>query len=166
MGTASVDSTGTATVTVTVPADAIENSMLEMTAVESGTIVRLAVAVAVNAEPGEAPAAASAKELTKKLKNAIDTDQNSYRAGDRAVVEVGMKHAGEFVSVWAYSKKKADNVGRWLLVSAEGTVSVTLADDLKHGRYSVSVQNASGDVIGWTDVKIDHPKKPLKDAPR
>ncbi|TFD72774.1 ExeM/NucH family extracellular endonuclease [Cryobacterium sp. Hb1] len=166
VGTASVDSTGTAIVTVTVPADAIENSVLEMTAIESGTIVRLAVAVAVNAEPGEAPAAASAKELTKKLKNAIDTDQNSYRASDRAVVEVGMEHAGEYVSVWAYSKKKADNVGGWLLVSAEGTVSVTLADDLKHGRYRVSAQNESGDVIGWTDVKIDNPRKPLKTDPR
>ncbi|TFD87858.1 ExeM/NucH family extracellular endonuclease [Cryobacterium serini] len=166
VGTASVDSTGTATVTVTVPADAVENSLLEMTAVESSTVVRLAVAVAVTAEPGEAPTAASAKELTKKLKGAIDTDRNTYRAGDRVVVEVGMKHAGQYVSVWAYSKKKADDLGGWLLVNAEGTVSVNLADDVKHGRYSVSVQNVSGDVIGWTDVKIDHPRKPLKNGLR
>ena len=166
VGTASVDSTGTATVTVTVPADAVEYSLLEMTAVDSGTIVRLAVAVAVTAEPGEAPTAASAKELTKKLKDAINTDQNSYRAGDRVVVEVGMKHAGQYVSVWAYSKKKANDLGGWLLVNAEGTVSFTLADDVKHGQYSVSVQNASGDVIGWTDVKIDHPRKPLKNGLR
>ncbi|TFD56769.1 ExeM/NucH family extracellular endonuclease [Cryobacterium suzukii] len=166
VGTASVDSTGTATVTVTVPADAVENSVLEMTAASSGTIVRVAVAVAVTAEPGEAPTASSAKELTKKLKNAIDTDQNSYRAGNRVVVEVGMKHAGEYVSVWAYSKKKADDLGGWLLVNAEGTVSFTLADDLKHGRYRVSVQNTTGAVIGWTDVKINHARKPLTNGLR
>ncbi|WP_104177873.1 ExeM/NucH family extracellular endonuclease [Cryobacterium sp. Y50] len=162
VGTASVDSTGTATVTVTVPADAVENSVLEMTAVESGTIVRLAIAVAVSAEPGDAPTAALEKELTKKLRNAIDTDQNSYRAGDMVVVEVGVQHAGEYVSVWAYDKKKAANLGGWLLVSAEGTVSVTLADGLKHGKYSVSAQNANGDLIGWTDVTVEHAKKAPK----
>ncbi|SEM85249.1 ExeM/NucH family extracellular endonuclease [Cryobacterium luteum] len=162
VGTASVDSTGTAAVTVTVPADAAENSILEMTAVESGTVVRVAVTVAVSAEPGNAPTAAPSKELTQKLRNAIDTDENSYRAGDAAVVEVGVKRAGEYVSVWAYSKKKAANLGGWLLVSAEGTVTVTLPDNLTHGKYSVSVQNVDGDVIGWTDVKVDKAKKAPK----
>ena len=153
------------TVTVTVPADAAPSSVLEMTAVESGTIVRLAVAVTVSAEPGDAPTAAAEKELTKKLKNAIGTDQKSYHAGGPVVVEVGAKHAGEYVSVWAYSKKKADNLGGWLLVSADGTVTVTLADDLKHGKYTVSAQNADGDVIGWTDVTVDKAKK-MKNGPR
>ena len=162
VGTASVDSTGTATVSVTVPADAVENSMLEMTAAESGTIVRLAVAVSVTAEPGDAPTAAGEKELTKKLKNVIDTDKKAYRAGDTVVIEVGVKHAGEYVSVWAYSKKKTDDLGGWLLVSAEGTVSVTLADNLKNGKYTVSAQNADGEVIGWTDVKVDKAKKAPK----
>ena len=162
VGTASVDSTGAAIVTVTVPTDAAPSSVLEMTAVESGTIVRLAVAVTVSTEPGDAPTAAPAKDLTKKLRNAIDTDRNSYRAGDTVAVEVGVAHAGEYVSVWAYDKRKAANLGGWLLVSAEGTVSVTLADGLKHGKYSVSVQNADGDVIGWTDVTVDHAKKAPK----
>ena len=162
VGTATVDSTGLATVTVTVPADAVENSILEMTAAESGTIVRLAVAVAVSAEPADAPTAAGEKELTKKLKNVIDTDKKAYQAGDTVVIAVGVKHAGEYVSVWAYSKRKADNLGGWLLVSAEGTVSVALADNLKHGKYSLSAQNARGDVIGWTDVKVDKSKKAPK----
>jgi len=162
VGTASVDSAGVAIVTVAVPADAAPNSVLEMTAAPSGTIVRLAIAVDVSAEPGDAPTAASAKSLTKKLKNRIDTDQGSYRAGATVVVDVGVTHAGEYVSVWAYSKKKSDNLGGWLLVSAEGTVSVTLADGLKHGKYIISAQNADGDVIGWTDVKVDKTKKAPK----
>ncbi|TFB75848.1 ExeM/NucH family extracellular endonuclease [Cryobacterium glaciale] len=166
VGTASVDSTGTATVTVTVPVDAAPSSVLEMTAVESGTVVRLAVAVTVSAEPGDAPVAAPEKELSKKLRNAIDTDENSYQAGDTVVVEVGSEHAGEYVSVWAYSKNKADNMGGWLLVTADGTVSVTLSDDLKNGKYSVSAQNADGDVIGWTDVKVDKGKKAPKPGHR
>jgi len=154
VGTASVDSTGTATVTVTVPADAAANSVLEMTASPSGTIVRLAIAVAVSAEPGDAPAAASEKSLSKQLKNAIDTDEGSYAAGDTVVVSVGAELAGEYVSVWAYSKKDADNLGGWLLVSAEGTVSVTLDQGLKQGKYTISAQKADGAVIGWTDVKV------------
>ncbi|MCY7403165.1 MAG: ExeM/NucH family extracellular endonuclease [Cryobacterium sp.] len=164
VGTASVDATGAAVVTVTVPTDAVEDSVLEMTTAPSGTIVRLAIAVAVSTEPGDAPTAAPAKELIKKLKNDIDTDQKSYRAGGAVVVEVGVKHAGEYVSVWAYSKKKeqADNLGGWLLVNAEGAVSVTLANGLKYGKYSISAQNADGDVIGWTDVKVTHAKKAPK----
>ncbi|MDJ0337876.1 ExeM/NucH family extracellular endonuclease [Cryobacterium sp. PH31-O1] len=162
VGTASVDSTGTAVVTVTVPTDATENSVLEMTAAPSGTIVRVAVAVAESAEPGVAPTAAPKKELTKKLKNDIETDQWSYRAGDTMIVKVGVKHAGEYVSVWAYSKKKADNLDGWLLVNAEGTVSVTVADDVKHGKYAISAQNADGDVIGWTAVKVGKTKKSPK----
>jgi len=163
VGTAAIDATGTANVSVTVPTDAPENSVLEMTSLESGTIVRLAIGVAVSAEPDQAPTAASAKELTKKLKNAIDTDESSYFAGETVVVEVGAKHAGEYVSVWAYSKRTAENVGGWLLVGADGTVSVTLADDLKNGRYSISAQNVDGDVIGWTDVKINNDNKKDKD---
>ena len=167
VGTASIDAAGTATVTVTVPTDAAPSSVLEMTAVESGTIVRLAVAV--SAEPGEAPTAAPAKDLRKKLENAIALDRDFYRGGDSVVVEVGAELAGEYVSVWAYSKKTAENLGGWLLVRADGTVSITLADDLKHGKYSISVQNAYGDVIGWTDVKVDKAvkaEKPQKNEPR
>jgi len=159
VGTASVDATGTATVTVTVPADAVENSVLEMTAAPSGTIVRLAIAVNVSTEPGEAPIAVSEKSLTKQLKNAINTDKDSYVAGETVVVHVGAGHAGEYVSVWSYAKKDADNLGGWLLVSPEGTVSVTLDEGLKHGKYTISAQNSDGDVIGWTDVKVEKVKK-------
>ncbi|WP_241986340.1 ExeM/NucH family extracellular endonuclease [Cryobacterium psychrophilum] len=162
VGTASVDATGTATVTVTVPADAVENSVLEMTAAPSGTIVRLAIAVAVSAAPGDAPTAVPEKSLTKVLKNAIDTDKDSYVAGATMVVDVGVEHAGEYVSVWAYAKKEAHNLGGWLLVSAEGTVSVTLDEGLKQSKHTISAQNADGDVIGWTDVKVDKAKKAPK----
>jgi 5'-nucleotidase len=137
-----------------------------MTAVESGTIVRLAVAVAVSSEPGDAPTATPEKDLSKELENAITTDRDVYRAGDAVVVGVKAELAGEYVSVWAYSKKKAHNLGGWLLVRADGTVSITLADDLKHGKYSLSVQNADGDVIGWTEVRVDRAEKPLKNALR
>ena len=41
-------------------------------------------------------------------------------------------------------------------------MSVALADNLKHGKYSLSAQNARGDVIGWTDVKVDKSKKAPK----
>ncbi|MDH6238243.1 ExeM/NucH family extracellular endonuclease [Cryobacterium sp. CG_9.6] len=154
VGTASVDAAGTANVTLTVPADAVENSVLTMTAAPSGTVVRLAAAVTVNAEPVDAPTAVAEKSLTKALKNAIDTDKASYGAGATVVVNVGAEYADTYVSVWLFEKKQANNLGGWLLVSADGTVSVTLDQTLKPGTTTLSAQNANGDVIGWTDVRL------------
>ena len=52
---ASVDATGTATVTVTVPADAAAGSEITLTALESGTVVRVPLKVAAATEPTTPP---------------------------------------------------------------------------------------------------------------
>ncbi|MDY7542445.1 ExeM/NucH family extracellular endonuclease [Cryobacterium sp. 5B3] len=51
LGTTPVDATGTATVTFTVPADAAAASVLELTAKESGTMVRVALTVTALTPP-------------------------------------------------------------------------------------------------------------------
>ena len=163
LGTASVDATGSSTVTFTVPMDATADSVLELTATESGTIVRVAFTVNddVSVPPTDAPTAANAKALTKELRDTIGTDENAYRAGDTVTVNVGAEHAGEYVSVWVYSKKPV-NLGGWLLVDVEGNVSTILTADVKHGKHRISAQDVTGAVIGWTGMKVDKAHKSPK----
>ena len=158
LGTVAVDAAGTAVVTVTVPADAPAAGVLELTAKESGTIVRVPFAVNVPVPPAAAPTPASSRALTKALKNTIATDQRVYHAGDTVTISVGASHAAEFVSAWVRSTPV--NLGGWLTVDAQGTVTVTLPADLRPGNHDIVVQDASGAVIGWSEIKVDKVKTP------
>lgn len=159
VGTASVDSTGTATVRFTVPVNAAASGVLEMTAAESGTLVRLAIEV----NPAEATptlpvlptvAASSAAEaaLTSALRNVIGTDTGVYYSGDAITINVGKQHAAEFVSAWVRSTPV--QLGGWLQVNAQGDVTTTLPTYLPVGAHRIIVQDASGNVIGWTDITV------------
>jgi len=158
LGTTPVDSAGRATVTVTVPGDAVTGSVLEMTAVESGTIVRLAIAVnpadptTLPVLPTVAASPAAEVELTATLQNVVKADKGLYRAGDAIVIRVGSQHAGEFVSVWVRSTPV--QLGSWMQVDAEGKVSATLPNNLSAGVHRIIVQDANGDVIGWTYITV------------
>ncbi|MDJ0349947.1 ExeM/NucH family extracellular endonuclease [Cryobacterium sp. PH29-G1] len=165
VGTASVDSTGTATVAVTVPADAAANSVLELIAAESGTIVRLAIAVnqtdptdptvpgpTVPMLPTVPASSAGEAALTAALQHMIKTNKGLYRAGEAITISVGAQHAGEFVSVWVRSTPV--QLGGWLQVDAQGNVSTTLPSNLSAGAHRIIVQDADGNVLGWTDITV------------
>ena len=154
LGTASVNASGTATVTVTVPQDAEAHSVIELTATESGTLVRVPITVTVPVPPTTEPVAAAKKALTKALKGAIDTDAATHAAGATITVNVGVQHVGEFVSV-SLQSKSVENLGGWLLVNAEGKVSTTLPADIPAGKYKLVVQDATGAVIGWTEITVE-----------
>ncbi|TFC49762.1 ExeM/NucH family extracellular endonuclease [Cryobacterium sp. TMT2-17-1] len=154
LGTAAVDATGAATVTVTVPQDAAANSVLELTTTESGTIVRVPITVVVPVPPTTEPVAASPKALTKALKNAIVTDAATYAAGAPVTVDVGVARAGEFVSV-SLQSKPVENLGGWLLVNAQGEVRTTLPADTRAGKYKLVVQDENDNVLGWTEIRVD-----------
>ncbi|MGY4858277.1 bifunctional metallophosphatase/5'-nucleotidase [Cryobacterium sp. AP23] len=180
-GPAAVDADGAAMVSVTVPADAPAQSVLILTATESGSIVRVPLTVdstvpaptptptpaptepaptptepaptaPAPTAPGVAPTSAPVSSLTETLRGVITTDAASYPAGADITITVADEHAGEFVSVWARST--AVNLGGWLQVSAEGTVTTTLPTDLSAGSHRIIVQDASGVVIGWTEITI------------
>ncbi|GAB3122096.1 ExeM/NucH family extracellular endonuclease [Glaciibacter psychrotolerans] len=157
LGTATIDASGMSTVTFTVPNDAKANSVLELTAKETGTIVR--VALTVNATtpvdptaPTTAPTPADEAALLAALEDLITTDAASYAAGSPIVITVGAEHAGEFVSVWVHSIPV--NLGGWLKVGATGTVTATLPADLPAGTHRIVVQDVDGNVIGWTSVEV------------
>jgi len=183
-GPVAVDSAGAATVTVMVPADAKAASEITLTATQSGTVVRVPLTVTTSTTvptteptpvpttvptteptpvpttvpttkptaPQTLPTAAAEAALTALLKNKIRVSDSTVSAGDKITVEVGTAFAGQFVSVWVSSTPV--NLGGWQEVSAAGTVTVSLPADLTAGIHRIIVQDASGAVIGWTEITV------------
>jgi 5'-nucleotidase len=173
---ASVDATGAATVTVTVPADAPAASEITLTAKESGTTVRVPLAVTAPvteptpvptpeptpaptelpqtgpSAPASAPTAAAESALTKALQNKITVNDSTVAAGDKLTIDVGTAFAGQYVSVWVRSTPI--NLGGWQRVSAAGTVTAVVPAGLAAGTHSIIVQDAAGAVIGWTEITV------------
>jgi 5'-nucleotidase len=90
--------------------------------------------------------------LTEALRDAISTDSASYAAGAVIRLTVGTEHAGEYVSAWVRSTPV--NLGGWLQVSVAGTVTTALPADLSAGTHRIIVQDASGAVLGWTEITV------------
>lgn len=173
---ASVDATGAATVSVTVPADAPAASEITLTAKESGTTVRVPLAVTAPvteptpvptpeptpaptelpqtgpSAPASAPTAAAESALTKALQNKITVNDSTVAAGDKLTIDVGTAFAGQYVSVWVRSTPI--NLGGWQRVSAAGTVTAVVPAGLAAGTHSIIVQDAAGAVIGWTEITV------------
>ena len=169
---ASVDANGAATVTVTVPADAPASSVLSLTAKESGTVVRVPLAVTAAAPtptpaptteptplpttgpsaPVTAPTAAAESALTAALKGTITLSDSTVAPGDKISITVGTAFAGQYVSAWVRSTPV--NLGGWKQVSAAGTITAVLPTDLTAGTHRIIVQDASGAVIGWTEITV------------
>ncbi|WP_426518328.1 ExeM/NucH family extracellular endonuclease [Diaminobutyricibacter sp. McL0618] len=156
LGSVPVDAAGTATVSFTVPADAAGAGTLVLSAPDSGTTVRVALTVAelpANPKPSGDPTAASHSVLKKALEDLVTVDRGTYRAGDSIRIAVGAGHAGDWVSVWAYSPAK-DIGGRWVQVPDDGILKLTLTSWIGNGNTTLSVQNAADQVLGWTTFKV------------
>ena len=181
LGTASVDENGVFAVTVTVPADAAPNSVLELTSTATGTVVRVAISVtaaAVTPEPtpGTLPesggpigltpetsdptstvvpsfiaVSAGLDALTAAVEDASTSDRGSYAAGASVSIHVGEQYAGRFVSVWLRSIPV--NLG-WHQVSPGGFVTVTIPEGTAAGSHRLIVQDTTGAVIGWTEIEV------------
>ena len=75
-----------------------------------------------------------------------------YAAGDRITIDVGTQYAGQFVSIWMLSTPT--NLGGWQQVSSAGTVTATIPVMATAGLHRIVVQDASGTVIGWTEIRV------------
>ncbi|WP_106212785.1 ExeM/NucH family extracellular endonuclease [Glaciihabitans tibetensis] len=104
-----------------------------------------------NGMPANAPVAAGAASLTPELEDDITVSDDTVVAGQTVTLNVGTQFAGQFVSVSLYSAAGV-TTSAWLLVAADGTVSYKLPANLVAGEYRLAVQDASGAVIGWTDI--------------
>ncbi|TFC91723.1 MULTISPECIES: ExeM/NucH family extracellular endonuclease [Cryobacterium] len=148
LGTASVDAKGSSVVSFTVPLDAPADSVLELTAKESGTIVRVAIDVNAPIAPTDAPT--SVGDVDADLENLVTTDKPSYDAGDPITVTVGEKFAGQYVWVTLDDT----SLGGWLRANAQGQVTTVVPTDATAGMYRLVVQDAAGGVIGWTEIEV------------
>ncbi|MFC5929479.1 ExeM/NucH family extracellular endonuclease [Cryobacterium melibiosiphilum] len=175
-GSASVDASGVFPVSVTVPADATENSVILLTSAATGTVVRVPITVdttviaptptptptdgttpvvpkpSATVLPTIAPVSAAASVLVPSLEDVIDTAEGIDTAGETITIDVGVEYAGQFVSVWMRSVPV--NLGSWLQVSAQGFVTVTIPANTAAGTHRIIVQDATGAVIGWTEIQV------------
>jgi len=170
--TVSTVTAGAATASFTVPADAPAASTLVIVAKESGTTVRVPVSVnstvvvppvdpGTPTEPGNPgttptqpatnPVAAGIAALVDALKNLIALATDTLRPGQSLVINVGVQHAGTWVSAWIYSEPTS--LG-WYLVDANGNISVTIPSTMAAGEHRIAVQDAAGNVIGWAAVTV------------
>ncbi|TFC00822.1 hypothetical protein E3O42_12020 [Cryobacterium adonitolivorans] len=181
---ASVDATGAATVTVTVPADAAPASEITLTAKESGTTVRVPLAVTVpvtkptpvpTTEPTPVPttaptpaptelpqtgSAAPTSAPTAAAESALTKAlQNKITVNDSTVaagdkLTIGVGTAFARQYVSVWVRSTPINLGGWQQVSAAGTVTAVVPAGLAAGTHSMIVQDAAGAVIGWTEITV------------
>jgi 5'-nucleotidase len=156
--TFAVNEVGAASVSLTVPSDVSEASELILTAAPSGTTVRVPLTVAVNSEPGTPATSASASAQTSQLKSVFTISNGAHRPGTTLTVELGADMAGQWVSAWFWAtpvkKSQGVDAGGWMQVAADGSLAITVPSDTENGRHTLVVQDASGAVIGWTDLTV------------
>lgn len=157
-----VDADGAATVSFTVPADAAGASVLVLRAPDSGTTVRVPLLVADASGPGTHPKppanpiAAAIEKLIQALKDliqALGSDHGVFHPGGTVTINVGSAFSGTWVSAWVHSTPQKLG-GGWMQVPASGQLTVTLPADLPAGEHRIAVQDANGDVIGWTAITV------------
>ena len=100
--------------------------------------------------PGTPPAPATDGQLTDATRGSVDAPA-SIAVGQTVTVYVGTRYAGDTVWVWLHSTPTS--LGSHV-VSAAGTVTVTLPAGIAPGRHRLVVLDADGNVIGWTDVTV------------
>jgi 5'-nucleotidase len=142
---------GTATVSFTVPQDAPDASTIVLTAAPSGTVVRVPLHVTPGA-PSSPPSSADESAQTPETEGGITVPDKVYHPGDSIVISVPAAQPGEFVSAWLWSTPQ--NLGGWLQVAADGTVTTALPATLAAGQHRIVVQDTDGNVLGWTTITV------------
>jgi hypothetical protein len=103
-----------------------------------------------NPGTGPTPTAPAETQLTSATQNGV-TGPSSARAGATITVNVGASHAGEQVHGWVFSTPTY--LGQ-RIVSAAGTIQLTLPAGLAAGAHRLAVLDANGNVIGWFALAV------------
>lgn len=99
---------------------------------------------------GTAPVPVDSSLLTDAARGTISAPQ-SVVAGETITIMVGTAHAGQTVDVWMHSTPRL--LGS-VVVSAEGTVQVTVPAGIPAGVHRVVVLDSAGTIIGWQEVEV------------
>jgi hypothetical protein len=93
------------------------------------------------------------RDLKPADEDLIDAPETARR-GETFEVVVGTEYAGQWVSAWLYPRPT--QLGEWHQVSADGTIEVVVPDHHPIGARGLVVQSADDEVIGWTELQVQH----------
>lgn len=152
---------GTASVELTVPADAADTSEIIVNVEPSGTTVRAAVTVTgeVTTEPTPTPGETGGSNppaegaLTPEKQGAIAPQGGTtFEQGQTVTITVGIPYAGQTVEGWLFSTPTYLGTA---VVSAAGTATFTVPADMPVGTHRLVVTDSTGAVIGWVYVQVE-----------
>jgi 5'-nucleotidase len=168
---------GSAAVAFTVPDDVLGAATLVITANESGTVVRVPLTISESAPtppapgpgagpgappvPGQEPAPGgtpalspipAAAALIPGLEGDISMDDPTAVPGQILTITVGTQYSRTLVSAILYSAPT--RLSGSLLVTAAGQISVTIPAGTPAGAHRIAVQDAAGNIIGWTRITV------------
>jgi 5'-nucleotidase len=150
-----------------------------ITANESGTVVRVPLTISESAPtpeppapgpgtgpgappvPGQEPAPGgtpalspipAAAALIPGLEGDISVDDPTAVPGQILTITVGTQYSGTLVSAILYSAPT--RLSGSLLVTAAGQISVTIPAGTPAGAHRIAVQDAAGNIIGWTSITV------------
>lgn len=114
----------------------------------SATVTLNDVAVAIT-RPDGTPFALSTSMLLPGFEDDIDLETENVQQGQFIEVQVDPALAGEWVSVWGHSDPVLLG-SDWVQVGSTGLVRVQVPLALPAGEHLVAVQDADGELVGWT----------------
>jgi hypothetical protein len=95
-----------------------------------------------------------------KKRDLVSGDQDlieapeTARRGETIEVLVGSEYAGQWVSAWL--SPRPTQLGEWHQVSSQGTIEIVVPSHHPLGARDLVVQNADDEVVGWTDLRVQH----------
>jgi hypothetical protein len=152
LGELVVSATGTVSVTVPVPTAVGDHRVVVASPTNEliGWAPMRVVVDVVLPPTGVDPAPVPDAELTQGSRGPV-TAPSTVNAGSTMVVTVGEQYAGQSVRVWLHSVPVL--LGE-LVVSATGTVSVTVPVLTAAGDHRVVVASMTNELIGWAPVRV------------
>jgi hypothetical protein len=119
--------------------------------ISGGTIVTGIDATMVIPRPSGEPAAVATEDLAPSEEGDISSDSDA-KQGETVEVQNAPDQAGQWVSVWGHSTPVL--LGNWVQVSTTGKIAVPISSTMPTGAHKLVVQNADGEVIGWSSIQI------------
>lgn len=89
-------------------------------------------------------------ELTDATRGPV-SGPSSATAGSTVTIALGAQYAGQTVTAWIYSTPVSLGTH---VVSAAGSITVTVPASLAAGAHRIAVLDAQGALIGWTDITV------------
>lgn len=102
-------------------------------------------------QPGGGQPPLPGSDLTDDNRADVTVNPAVAAPGQRVVVTAGPAFGGQDVEVWLYSTPRLVATGA---LDAQGAREVVIPADAEAGAHRIAVYTASGELLGWTDIRI------------